>query len=116
MAQKLPLGGTAVGKADIAGDVFHHQAALQHVLRLGDVGYQTARCLVGVGQGVEVVQHGVAQTAPAQMVRHPQGLNTLGELFDLLHIGQVQPIGAAQGHGHAMHDHGVIAADEVEHL
>ena len=60
MVQKLPLGGTAVGKVHIARNVLYHQAALQNILRLLDVGNHAPRCFFGVGQRVQVVQHGFA--------------------------------------------------------
>ena len=48
------------------------------------------------------------------MVGYPFGLDIVGEDLELLQVVRVKRVGAADGHGNAMHHHGVVFADAMQ--
>ena len=50
----------------------------------------------------------------AQVVRNPFGLDFAGQDPELLQVARIKRVGAADGHGNAVHYHGVVFTDSVQ--
>ena len=115
VGQKLPLARAVMPVADIARHVLQHQPASQHILCATDLCDHMACRFVGVGQRVQVVQLLGARARPAQVVGHPQRLDTVSQGLHALQIRHIHALRRTDGHGHAMHGHGVVAPDGIDH-
>ena len=93
---------------DIRGDVFNQQRPLESVLRAHDVGAHEFERLAGIGQGQQVVDDLGTAAVKAQVLGNGGGRHGIGQRGNGTHVVNVQPVGIAEPHAHAVQAHGLV--------
>mmetsp|Transcript_3256 Transcript_3256/g.5874 ORF Transcript_3256/g.5874 Transcript_3256/m.5874 type:complete len:277 (+) Transcript_3256:233-1063(+) len=114
LGDELPLAHLVGREAYIAGHVLQHQRPAEQVLHLGDAAADMVQRRAGERHRQQIMQLAVRVGAPAQVVRHPAGLQPVGQGLELAQIGPVQRLRPGDRHRHAMHDQRVVRADALQ--
>ena len=114
--KEFPFRHRVLAVGDVARQVFDQHLLTDKILHPRNPLCDVLHRLLGVGQRQQVMHVPVVDPGPAQVIGKPAWLDTVDQGFELCEVVEIEFVGAAEGHGDAMHHHRVVAANRVEEV